>query len=168
MGLPHKISTLLYVFDPSDRVLLMERLREPNRGLWSPPGGKLHSDAGESPYDCAVREAQEELGLTLSPTDLHLTGLVSEHAYSGREHWLMFLFEVGTRVPQAPAPCPEGRFEFFRRDQLDGLKLPATDKAFIWPLLWTHRGGFFAVHCRCKSESEFDWTVEETRGVQRA
>ena len=35
--------------------------------------------------------------LALTPADLHLTGLVSEHGYEGREHWLMFLFEVKPR-----------------------------------------------------------------------
>lgn len=39
-ALPYRVATLLYAFDPADRVLLLERAREPNRGLWSPPGGK--------------------------------------------------------------------------------------------------------------------------------
>ena len=41
----------------------MERAQEPNLGLWSPPGGKLESATGESPHECAQREALEELGL---------------------------------------------------------------------------------------------------------
>ena len=61
MTLPYKISTLLYCFDTEDRVLLMERAQEPNLGLWSPCGGKLHTDSGESPYTCACREAAEEM-----------------------------------------------------------------------------------------------------------
>ena len=86
MGLPYKVATLLYCFNASDETLLLERVQEPNRGLWSPCGGKLHTDVGESPYACACREAQEELGLTISPSDLHLTGLVSEHGSEGRTH----------------------------------------------------------------------------------
>ena len=72
-GLPYKLATLLYCFNERDEVLLLERAQEPNLGLWSPCGGKLHTDTGESPYACACREAQEELGLVLSPSDLHLT-----------------------------------------------------------------------------------------------
>ena len=53
--LPYKIATLLYAFDAEDRVLLLERAREPNRGLWSPPGGKLETATGESPHACAAR-----------------------------------------------------------------------------------------------------------------
>jgi 8-oxo-dGTP diphosphatase len=81
MSLPYKIATLLYVFNERDEILLLERAQEPNRDLWSPCGGKLKMDTGESPYACACREAHEEIGLRLAPSDLHLAGLVSEHAY---------------------------------------------------------------------------------------
>ena len=93
MVLPHKIATLLYCFNERDEVLLLERAQEPNRGLWSPCGGKLHTDIGESPHACACREAGEEMGLTLTQPDLHITRIVSEHFYSGKAHCLMFLVE---------------------------------------------------------------------------
>ena len=32
---------------------------------------KLHTDTGESPYECARREAEEEIGLILKPGELH-------------------------------------------------------------------------------------------------
>ena len=67
MPLPYKIATLLYCFNERDDILLLERAQQPNLGLWSPCGGKLHMDAGESPYACACREAAEELGLVLRP-----------------------------------------------------------------------------------------------------
>jgi 8-oxo-dGTP diphosphatase len=162
MGLPYQIATLLYCFDARDRVLLLERAREPNRGLWSPCGGKLHQHAGESPCACACREASEELGLRLRPADLHLTGLVSEHGYQGQAHWLMFLFEVRPRLADVPPPISEGRFEFFTRAGLDALPLPRTDREQIWPLFWRHRGGFFAAHCHCHADGRDEWTLEQT------
>ena len=67
MSLPYKIATLLYVFNERDEVLLLERAQEPNRGLWSPGGGKLKMHLGESPFACACREAQEEIGMHLTP-----------------------------------------------------------------------------------------------------
>ena len=94
MVLPYKIATLLYCFNECDQALLLERAQEPNRGFWSPCGGKLKMDIGESPYVCACREAGEELGVELKLSDLHLAGLISEHGYQGQTHWLMFLFEV--------------------------------------------------------------------------
>ncbi len=87
MALPYKISSLLYCFNERDDVLLLERRKEPNLGLWSPCGGKLKTEAGESPYACACREAAEEIGLRISPAALHLTGIVSEHGYEGQAHW---------------------------------------------------------------------------------
>ena len=63
MVLPYKVATLLYCFNERDEVLLLERAQEPNRGFWSPCGGKLKMDIGESPYACACREAEEEIGV---------------------------------------------------------------------------------------------------------
>ena len=163
MALPYKISTLLYCFNERDEVLLLERAQEPNRGRWSPCGGKLHTDEGESPNACACREAREEIGLQLRAPDLHLTGLISEHGYEGNAHWLMFLFEVKPRLKALPADHREGRFQFFPRTALAGLNLPQTDREKIWPLFWKHRGGFFAAHCHCRAGRRNKWTVEESR-----
>jgi 8-oxo-dGTP diphosphatase len=166
--LPYQISTLLYCFNAQDDVLLLERAQEPNLGLWSPGGGKLHTAEGESPYACACREAAEEMGLALAPADLHLTGLVSEHGYQGQSHWLMFLFEVKPRLTALPAPHREGRFQFFARSLLETLPLPPTDREQIWPLFWRHRRGFFAAHCRCLDRDRYQWTLEQSSLPPRA
>jgi 8-oxo-dGTP diphosphatase len=163
MALPYRIATMLYCFGPEDQVLLLERAQEPNRGLWSPCGGKLKTDLGESPYACACREAREELQVELTAADLHLTGLVSEHGYQGQTHWLMFLFEVRRRFQTVPQPIDEGRFQFFARSDLATLALPRTDREQIWPLFWRHRGGFFAAHCHCLPDGTDRWALEESR-----
>jgi 8-oxo-dGTP diphosphatase len=156
-----KVATLLYCFNEQDDVLLLERAQEPNRGFWSPCGGKLKMDLGESPYACACREAEEEIAAKLSAADLHLAGMVSEHGYLGQTHWLMFLFEVKKKLKALPEPCPEGRFQFFRRDEIDSIKIPQTDREQIWPWFWKFRGGFFAAHCHCHPDGRNDWTLEE-------
>ena len=161
--LPYKIATLLYCFNERDDALLLERAQEPNRGLWSPCGGKLHTHDGESPYACACREAREELDLKIAPADLHLAGIVSEHGYQGQAHWLMFLFEVKKKLTSLPAPHREGRFEFFSRVNLEKINLPQTDREKIWPWFWKFRGGFFAAHCRCNPDGTNEWMLEETR-----
>jgi 8-oxo-dGTP diphosphatase len=160
--LPYQIATLLYCFNGQDDVLLLERAQEPNLGLWSPPGGKLHVEIGESPHACACREAREELARELQPHDLHLTGLVSEHGYAGQSHWLMFLFEVKPRLTALPVPHREGRFQFFPRAAVGALRLPETDREQIWPLFWRHRGGFFAAHCHCSPNGPHQWTLEQS------
>ncbi len=160
MALPYKIATLLYAFNDRGEVLLLERAQEPNRGLWSPCGGKLRTETGESPYACACREAAEELGLKLAPGDLHLTGLASEHGYQGQAHWLMFLFEIKPPLKSLPPPHREGRFAFFSRAELDSLSIPQTDREQLWPLFWEHRGGFFATHCHCSADGPNVWALE--------
>jgi 8-oxo-dGTP diphosphatase len=159
--LPYRVATLLYCFNDRDEVLLLERVQEPNLGYWSPCGGKLHTDIGESPYACACREAEEELGVKLAPSDLHLAGLVSEHGYLGQSHWLMFLFEVKKKLNTVPPTHREGRFQFFPREALSTIKIPQTDKEQIWPWFWQFRGGFFAAHCHCHPDGTNVWTLEE-------
>ena len=165
-ALPYKISTLLYAFDTQGRILLLERALDPNRGLWSPCGGKLKTTEGESPYACACREAFEEMGISLLATDLHLTGIVSEYGYQGTAHWLMFLFEIRRQINDLPPIHREGRFGFFHRQELDRIPLPETDRESIWPLFWKHRGGFFAAHCECLDNGTHTWTLEESRPAQ--
>lgn len=162
MTLPYKVATLLYCFNIRDQALLMLRIQEPNRGLWSPCGGKLHTDIGESPYACACREAGEEIGLALTPHDLHLTGIVSERGHEGNTHWLMFLFEVKQRLEAVPPPNREGEFRFFDASEIPGLQIPRTDAEQIWPLFWRHRGGFFAAHCECLGDGNDRWMLEES------
>lgn len=161
MALPYQISTLLYCFNEEDKVLLLERAKDPNRGRWSPCGGKLNMEIGESPYVCACREAREEIGMELGPGDLHLTGVISEHGYEGQAHWLMFLFEVKSRLNTLPPPHEEGLFKFFPATALPGLRMPQTDREQIWPLFWRHRGGFFCAHCHCHPDGRNEWTLEE-------
>ena len=161
MILPHKISTLLYCFNPEGEILLLERAQEPNLGLWSPCGGKLKTGVGESPHACAIREAREEMGLVLSAADLHLAGIVSEEGYEGQSHWLMFLFEVTRPVCQLPPPHREGRFAFVKPEDLHTLALPQTDRDRIWPWFFEYRGGFFAAHCTCHGDGRYEWVLEE-------
>jgi 8-oxo-dGTP diphosphatase len=168
MALPYKIATLLYCFNDRDEVLLLHRAQNPNKGLWSPCGGKLHTDDGESPHACACREAEEEMGLKLQPRDLHLTGIITERGYEGEAHWLLFLFEVKPRLKEVPPTIREGSFAFHSIPDLSKLQLPKTDIEQIWPLFWRHRGGFFAAHCRCLANGQNDWTIEEENSPPRS
>ena len=49
------------VHDAAGRLLLIRRGREPSRGSWSLPGGRV--EAGESPEEAVEREVLEETGL---------------------------------------------------------------------------------------------------------
>nr|WP_180218780.1 NUDIX hydrolase [Streptomyces albus] len=49
----------LYVTDEADRPLQLRSVRNP--AVWQWPGGNM--DPGETPWECAVRECEEETGL---------------------------------------------------------------------------------------------------------
>ena len=163
MTLRHKITTLIYLFNKKGDLLMLHRRKKPNRGLWSPIGGKLHANQGESPYECAVREVREEVGLKVDAKDLHLAGLVAEHGYEGEHHWLMFLFECKKKLARLPPKHDEGVFEFVPLSQVPKLKIPHTDRQILWPLFRKYRSGFFSVKIDCVGGNRLKWKVEEAR-----
>lgn len=160
-ALPYRIAVLCYLFDDRGRVLLLHRRRPPNRDLYSPIGGKLEQDRGESPTACALREIHEEVGLELHAADLRLTGIVSEAGYEDACHWLMFLYEVTRPVVVTRTSFDEGLLEWHAPAAISGLPIPDTDRQVIWPLFWKHRGGFFAAHIHCRG-GQLEWRVEQS------
>jgi len=159
-SLPYRIAVLCYLFDMEGRVLLLHRRKPPNRDLYSPIGGKLEQGIGESPTACAIREIQEEVGLNISPVDLHLTGIVSESGFDDAMHWLMFLYEVTHPVTVERTTFDEGTLEWHERAGIRDLSIPQTDRDVIWPLFWRYQGEFFAAHINC-ANGELTWRIEQ-------
>lgn len=167
-SLPYRLACLCDLRDARGRILLVHRLREPNRGLCSPIGGKLDMRAGESPAQCALREIREEAGLVVPLNRLHLMGLISECAYEGRGHWLLFYYRVLGAVDVPPRDTPEGRLDWYTPEQLESLPVPESDRRIIWPLVRAHeprtpgqRPGFFAVHIDCRNGT-MTWRLEQS------
>ncbi|MDP7005734.1 MAG: NUDIX domain-containing protein [Phycisphaerales bacterium] len=161
--LPYKIAVLCYLYDDNDRLLLLKRTKNPNAGFYSPIGGKLEATVGESPHECAVREIREESGVIVDTTDIRLSGMLSETAYEGETHWLIFLYEVTRPIQQTEIDSmeiDEGTLEWIPIDEVESKNIPNTDRKIIWPLAKQHRNGFFAIHIDCSTEP-FTWTVQE-------
>jgi 8-oxo-dGTP diphosphatase len=143
-------------------LLLLRRKKPPNRDLYSPIGGKLEQETGESPHACALREIEEEISVRLTLDDIRLMGIVSERAFtgtarpgevpakdSGQEpatstgtgaaaHWLMFCFEVIPALDFPARTIDEGRLEWIDPSTMPGLAIPRTDREVIWPLVQRH------------------------------
>jgi 8-oxo-dGTP diphosphatase len=78
--------------DSADRVLLVEPTY---KDYWEIPGGCV--DVDESPYDAAVRELKEELGLSVQPGRLLVVDWVQPRP--GRTEGVMFVFDGGVLDP---------------------------------------------------------------------
>jgi len=146
-----KISCLIFIRNSEDEILLLKRLKSPNQGFWSPPGGKLKMSEGESPYECAIREAKEETGMDIVDKDLSIFGYVSEKAYENSCHWLMFLFDCHKIISEKPKDFNEGTFSFFSRKKIDSLKIPSTDNQLVWPLYDKRKHTFWGINADCSN-----------------
>ncbi len=120
------LSTLVYCLE-NDRVLLMRRNKEPNLGLWVAPGGKV--EGGESPYDCAVRELQEETGL--KALNLRFRGLVTEVSPQPDWQWMLFLYVTTDFSGDLVGDQREGEFRWWSLKETESLSLPQSDQVFF-------------------------------------
>jgi len=125
-----KLATLVYALR-DDQVLLVRRMKEPNRGLWVAPGGKI--EQGESPVECAVREMREETGLAIERPVLR--AVMTETSPRADYQWLTFIFVAwdfdGTFSPARDV----GEFRWVPVDEVAKLPIPPADAIFFPRLL---------------------------------
>lgn len=159
--LPYRIAVLVFLENKAGEHLLLLRAKAPNKGAWSPIGGKLEMDEGESPFECAVRETREETGHRIRASDLHLFAMIAEKAYEGQSHWLMFAFQCKRPLRHLPPDISEGRFGLFNRKAVDGLNLPETDKTILWPIYDAYRNRFVALKADCRPERPVRVVMEQ-------
>lgn len=157
----YRISTLIFIRNSLDEFLLIERKKAPNKGRWSPIGGKLDMVRGESPFECAVRETMEEVNLPVATKDLHLFGYVAEKNYQDSGHWLMFLFDCKKRMDNLPPSISEGRFGFFSREAIETLPIPDSDRVLLWPNFDKYHKGFAALSTDCGDGHPEDLKLEQ-------
>jgi len=120
------LATLVYAVK-GDEVLLHRRVKDPNKGLWVAPGGKLEPD--ESPAECAIREMREETGLELR--ELSLRGIMTEVSPRPDYQWMTFIF-AATRWSGELAPAPGvGEFRWVKTPEVFALEIPPTDRIFF-------------------------------------
>lgn len=104
------------ILDEQGRLLLIQRLREPEAGAWGLPGGKI--DFGERAEDTARREIEEELGIVIELTRLVCISEIIDGG-DGR-HWVSPVYEarIVEGVPRIMEPEKHGGWGWFTPDDL--------------------------------------------------
>ena len=105
------------------RVLLVRRLNDPQRGLWTLPAGFI--DAGEDPAQAAERECLEETGL-----QVHILGL--QDVLFGQEHprgaHILIVYRVEILGGKLRPGDDVDQVAFFARHELPPLAFSTTQK----------------------------------------
>jgi 8-oxo-dGTP diphosphatase len=117
------------------RVVLVRRGHPPLAGQWSIPGGAL--EVGEFVRAAAAREAQEETGLRVEPTEL--LGVYDRvlHDEKGgvRYHYLLVDFLCRPLEGEVKAAGDAADARWFTRAELSGIPLPEdTAEVIQWGL----------------------------------
>jgi 8-oxo-dGTP diphosphatase len=114
------------LIEQDGRVLLVRRVNEPFRGLWTLPAGFVNG--GEDPAEAAARECLEETGLNVRVTNVLdvISGLEHER---GADFVIVYHAEVlsGELTPADDADA----VEWFARDALPPLAFKATQKILL-------------------------------------
>lgn len=118
---PHPAVTAdCIVMTRDNQVLLIQRKNEPCQWQWAFPGGFMNID--ETAEAAAVRELQEETGITLSETDIFQVGAYTAVDRDPRERviTIAYLAEIDAPVP-VKGSDDAARAQWFPLDALPPL-----------------------------------------------
>ena len=141
-----KDTTLCYI-EKDNKYLMLNRSNKKNdgsQGKWMGIGG--HFEEGESPYDCVVREAMEETGLTLiSPQYRAIVTFNSDKYETEQMHLFTCKDFTGNLVES-----DEGSLKWIDKEKLSDLNMWSGDIIFL-KLLETEKS-FFSLKLTYKGE----------------
>lgn len=104
------------VRDAGGRILLVRRGREPARGKWSIPGGRIE---GDEPWDvAAAREVREETGIRV--TNARYVGMIERDSGSGSTYVIADFAFTGGGEPRAADDADDARW-------YDAAEIPGLD-----------------------------------------
>jgi 8-oxo-dGTP diphosphatase len=123
-----------------DSILLVERGREPLKGLWSLPGGVV--EVGENLDDAIRREVLEETGLIVDPIRVFeiFERIMRDEQGRPEYHYVLIDYVCGVNGgTMAPADDVSGA-EWATQQTLDGYSLTEGTRDVIERAFATHAG----------------------------
>ncbi|PRB82359.1 NUDIX hydrolase [Chryseobacterium culicis] len=137
-----KVATLC-ILRNKDKFLLLKRLKEPNKDMYVPVGGKI--DPFENPDDAVVREVMEETGIHI--TSKQFCGILTETS-PVKYNWISYVYVSDIEFVDAPY-CNEGELEWIEAENLADIPTPLTD-LYIYD--YVSKGEVFAFNAIYDSE----------------
>jgi 8-oxo-dGTP diphosphatase len=113
--------------DPGRRILLQRRrIGSEHGGLWEFPGGKL--EPGETPEAAALREIEEELGVSLDPAQLAPLTFAADNVPPPRPRRPYVILLYTCRNWHGEVECRDGEeIRWFAAEEIAGLAMPPLD-----------------------------------------
>jgi len=129
---PSETAVICYVFE-NDQVLLIHKKRGLGRGKVNAPGGRI--EPGETPRETAVRELQEEVGITpIEPREVGRLSFVFTNGYSLKGHVFFARKYEGEMIETDEADpfwVPVSEIPYDKMWEDDKLWLPITLKGAL-------------------------------------
>ena len=118
---------VLCFLEHDNRVLLLQRRRRPNAGMWNAIGGKIEPE--EDPFAACIREVREETGLVIDAPRLRALLVVTVRETNAL--WVIYTFHALAPAGEVAA-SDEGDLRWVHPDELPALRTPA-DLPIILP-----------------------------------
>lgn len=130
------VNTTLCYIQKDEKYLMLHRVKKENdynKDKWIGIGGKFEND--ESPFECVIREVQEETGLKLDENHLVYKGIVTfvckktipENDFVE----FMHLFWTDSFSGELKPDCNEGILEWIDKDKMNCLPHWKGDEIFL-------------------------------------
>jgi 8-oxo-dGTP diphosphatase len=146
-----KVATIC-VLKNGDHFLLLKRAKEPNKGLYTPLGGKL--DPFETPLNAAIRETWEESGIKVN--NMEFRGILTETS-PGDYNWISYVY-LAEIEKQFTAQSDEGSLEWMHVDDLLKIPTPKTDIYIYKSLI---KGSKFIFNAEYNEDLELQLMINE-------
>ena len=103
----------IFVFDTRERVLLQKRsaTKDLNPHCWTVSVGG-HIKHGDTPIDTAVREIEEEIGISVNSERLTLLGTMVTRNEMQSEYWYVYRYELPAEAPLKAHPDEVAELKF--------------------------------------------------------